>query len=222
LANVVVRMRKAALLVGLLLGSAACSSSTANGVHASAPATTASIARSPIPAIPLVTNESPPIRDMRATNADGHRLQHAYASADWSTTNRALDSYRVDPAPAGVRPRHAAAQMRRIVHHMFRGYYAAPGTSITLLFCLFSGNEAIVGPAPQHTLNGTRPIRKRPAWVLVINGVEIATGGGGFDAASPRPVPELRRGYVLTVLSDLDAREMTGEFHVAPATLHLD
>jgi len=172
------------------------------------------------PSVASVTSSAVlPSASPSPSNQD-ERLHHVFFSPQWQAASPCLCSFRVDPAPATVTPRHTAAQMLSIFEQ--RDGWVGPGTSTTVRFGLFSGNKPLNGVPAGHQQVGARPVVDVPAWLIVVNGVEVASSGGGASRdMSPRALPSPRPGYALTVLGDRDGRDLTLLEESGPAGLQV-
>jgi hypothetical protein len=162
-----------------------------------------------------------------AAYPDDGRLHRPYQTEEYRYTgaSASMGSWRMDVAPAGVSPRlsrDAAIAM----------YNASPdggitrqsGTTTRAFFGLFSGN-APNPSAPDGRLTGTHPIGPVPAWLFLVEGLELAPTGQGVAGGGPL-VPGAQptttnastttsalptsAGYAVAVLSDPDGRLLTG------------
>jgi len=116
----------------------------------------------------------------------------------------------MDPAPATLNPRLSEAQALALFQASEMGKMAAgANTTTTLRFGLFSGN----GPnptLPDHHLTGSHPIGPLPAWIVLVDGIEMMPSGPGSVAGSPVVTRLPAKGYALAVISDSDGSALTG------------
>jgi hypothetical protein len=88
-------------------------------------------------------------------------------------------------------------------------YVRTHGTHAVVFFGLFTGSEAIVGPPPNRTLLGNRPINERPAWMVVVTNIDTT----GWNASGPPGAGPVRMAnpiYAITVLNDRDGQPTKG------------
>jgi hypothetical protein len=116
----------------------------------------------------------------------------------------------MDPAPDAVKPQLTEARALALFERSDAGRMTAqPNTTTTVRFGLFRGN----GPNPtgaDHRLTGSHPVGPLPAWLILVDGIEVVPIGPspppGSSLAPRAPV----RGYALAVFSDDDGRDLIG------------
>lgn len=191
-----------------------------------------SVAAGPTPTTSQATSGTEPATTTTTeapASADG-RLTRPYTSASYQPDSGALGSFRVDPAPTAITPRMSAEQALAAVVATEAGWFPASSDRTTIVrFGLFTGNVSNP-PAPDHTLTGSHPVAGEPAWVVVVEGVNVSPSGGGragsaistngpSDAGTTAPAisttltatPETPvKGYAVTVLSDATGELLTG------------
>jgi hypothetical protein len=134
----------------------------------------------------------------------GSRLQQPYVTVSYQPGLAALGSFRVDPAPDVVRPRLTEAQALAAFEASDAGSRPGGEEIVTVArFGLFSGNPPNA-PAPDGTLTGLHPVEREPAWLIVLDGVTLRSGGAARNPDAPSTsIPEVPRvGHAVVVISD--------------------
>jgi len=156
-----------------------------------------------------------------AVAACGHRSSQTAASADYATitvarltrpfvnppfdpTARSVANFRFDVAPASDNP-HMNADMvgAAVKRSAVSSYLKTSGTRASAFFGLFTGSAAIVGPPPNHTLLGNRPIDRRASWMVVVTNIDT-TGWNPPRPPGVGPVHMANPIYAITVFNDAD------------------
>ena len=145
-----------------------------------------------------------------AVAARRNRLVGAWATPGYDPTSTALGDFRVDPAPADLRPRLTVPSATGIAAHDLGGEIATPGTRTVARFGLFTGNLVIVGTDANHTLEGSRRVTAIPAWLIVTDGVEMDSTGGPPPGPGPTvaPCPSALTGAAADVVGDADGQPL--------------
>jgi len=189
----------------------------AGQVVASNPATTVTGSNGGAPSVTTTTGAQTAAPSPKPV--DG-RLHRPYVPAEYKVGSASMDSWRMDPAPPDVKPRLSQAQVLALLGRSAPGDHTAqPHTTTTVRFGLFTGNGPNPsGPPPDHLLTGSHPIGPLPAWIILVDGIELVPSGGGFSpGGSVVPVTPVR-GYALTVVSDQDGHDLTGSYEVGGAS----
>lgn len=112
----------------------------------------------------------------------------------------ALGKYRMDPAPTSAQPRLSESEALDAFAQGPTGGFLREGAHPFARFGLFSGEHA--PQAPDGSYGESLPVSLRPAWLVVVSGVEsVAHGPEPLNGGGPRPV-DLLDSWVLAVIFD--------------------
>jgi hypothetical protein len=165
------------------------------------PASTAVPRRASTTAVAETTTSANPKPD------DG-RLHRLYATAEYQPGSPSMGSWRMDPAPADARPHLSQSEALALFRASDGGRFAG-GSNTIVRFGLFTGNAPNPNTPDGH-LTGSHPIGAVPAWIIVVEGLELMPSGGAGTPGSPPRTQTTVAGYALTVLSDEDGHNLTG------------
>jgi hypothetical protein len=100
--------------------------------------------------------------------------------------------------------------------------FAESGVHTIVRFGLFTGNVAVVGPPPNHTLEGSQVLADVPTWLVIGSNVPLFVSGPARPTTSADGQPTttlVPRGFAVTVVNDSDGQVVNGlyESSVDPA-----
>jgi hypothetical protein len=112
----------------------------------------------------------------------------------------ALGNYRMDPAPTSVLPRLSESEALDAFAQGPTGGFLREGAHAFARFGLFSGEHA--PQAPDGGYGESVPVSLRPAWLVVVSGVEsVAHRPRPLNGGGPRPAMVLDS-WILAVIFD--------------------
>ena len=142
-----------------------------------------------------VSADETTVTTSRASSVTVSRLTHTFTVPPFNPDARSVGNFRFDVAPAEQRPLMTEDQVIAAVGQSgVHDYIGKAGTHTAAFFGLFSGSAAIVGPSGK--LLGNRPIDNRPAWMVVVTGIDTS----GSVVVMPNPE------YAITVINDSDGQ----------------
>jgi hypothetical protein len=174
--------------------------------------TTTTVIGHPENATPTDAPTGPALAPSGLSPDDG-RLHQPYATAQYRPGSAGMDSWRMDPAPASLASRLSAAQALAL----FRAINHVPGdanATTVVRFGLFTGNEANPpGPPPNHPLTGSHPVGPLPAWIVLVDGIQMGPAAGPPEPSTTVPTAPLK-GHAMAVISDQDGHDLFGVLEV--------
>ena len=154
-----------------------------------------------------VEHASVPAEETTTTVPYDGRLHVAVVPESYAVDSEAMASWRMDPAPAELRAALSVDEVRAAFEHSDFGR----GTDARYYFGLFTGNQPNPN-APDGTLTGVHPVADVPAWLVVIDDLEMFPSGGGYAPGHTPPTPQQPvQGWAWTQLRDASgAPTLTG------------